>query len=72
MVCRVLNDDLVLRLGYESAARALTRKHMRPMDSTCRPIKSMVWVADAGIADDARLADWREQAIAFVGTLPPK
>jgi len=72
MVCGVLGRDLVLRLGDDGAARALARKHARPMDFTGRPLRSMVYVAPAGFKTEGRLRRWLEAALDHVETLPPK
>jgi TfoX/Sxy family transcriptional regulator of competence genes len=72
MTCGVLEDSLVLRLGRDGAARALERRHVRPMDFTGRALGTMVYVSAAGLWRDAELRSWLEQALAFVGSLPAK
>ena len=72
MVCGALNDLLVLRLGEQLAAEALNQAHVRPMDFTGRPMKSMVYVAAAGFKSDTSLKLWLEKALAFARTLPRK
>jgi hypothetical protein len=71
MCCGVLKDELMLRLGPEGADSALTRSHVREMDFTGRPLRSMVLVAQAGLEGDA-LAQWVQEAVAFADSLPPK
>jgi TfoX/Sxy family transcriptional regulator of competence genes len=71
MVCGIVRDELMLRLGPERAAAALERPHVRQMDITGRPLTGMVFVAPAGLGQ-ASLRSWVGQAIAFVRTLPPK
>jgi TfoX/Sxy family transcriptional regulator of competence genes len=71
MFCGVVNDELMLRLGPEGAQRALTRPHVRPMDFTGRPLKSMVFVDRDGLRGPA-LQRWVDTAAAFVRELPPK
>lgn len=71
MVCGILGDELMLRLGAEGAGRALERPHVRPMDFTGRPMAGMVFVAAAGLRG-AALRRWVDRAAAFVRTLPPK
>ena len=44
MCCGVLNDYLVVRVGPDRFADALSRPHARPMDFTGRPLKGMVYV----------------------------
>ncbi|MDJ0782770.1 MAG: TfoX/Sxy family protein [Desulfosarcinaceae bacterium] len=72
MVCGVYKEFLILRLGVDQAADALTQPHCRPFDITGRAMKGWVMVAPEGFADDRVLADWLAKAKAFVETLPPK
>ncbi|UCH73899.1 MAG: TfoX/Sxy family protein [Rhodospirillales bacterium] len=72
MCCGVAGDSLVLRLGNDGAAKALGEPHVRPMDFSGKPMKSMVYVGPDGIAAAADLARWLERAVAFVQTLPAK
>ena len=71
MCCGIVGEELMLRLGADGADSALERPHVRPMDFTGRPMTGMVFVAAAGLRGRA-LRGWVEQAVAFVGTLPPK
>ncbi|MBI1378092.1 MAG: RNA methyltransferase [Frankiales bacterium] len=71
MLCGVVSDDLMLRLGPEAAEHALERPHVRPMDFTGRPSRGMVYVAPAGLRGRA-LGAWLVKAEAFVRTLPPR
>ncbi len=72
MCCGVINDDLVLRLGEAGAADALTQPHVREMDFTGKPMKSMVYVSPSGYGSDEALRGWVKQAAAFVARLPKK
>ena len=72
MACGVLGTDLVLRLGEQGATAALERPHVRPMDFTGRPIRSMVFVAPAGVDSARALRRWVDRAINHAQTLPPK
>ena len=71
MFCGVLGDELMLRLGPDGAEQALARPHVRPMDFTGRPMKSMVLVGRDGLKGVA-LRRWVDTALAFAGELPPK
>lgn len=71
MVCGVVHDDLMLRLGPEGADAALDQPHVRPMDFTGRPMSSMVYIAPAGLGGEA-LVDWVHAAVAFADRLPAK
>jgi hypothetical protein len=68
----VLGEELIVRLGAEAAAKALTDPHVRVMDFTGRPMKGWVIVEPAATEDDAALAGWVERGVAFAGSLPPK
>ena len=72
MVCGIVGPDLMLRLGEGGADAALNRPHVRPMDFTGRPVRSMVYVAGEGIVADSALRRWIERAVEYVRALPPK
>lgn len=72
MFCGVVKTHLMLRLGEEGAAAALRQPHVRPMDFTGRPMKSMVYVEAGGVDADESLRAWMEAALRYVKTLPPK
>lgn len=65
MCCGVVKSDLMLRLGEEGAKAALEEPHTRPMDFTGKPMKSMVYVEEAGIASGRDLERWLLLAVAF-------
>ncbi len=67
----IVGSDLMLRLGGPATDAALRREHVRPMDFTGRPSKSMVFVEPAGLAGPA-LTEWVTQAAAFAAALPAK
>lgn len=71
MLCGIVQDALMLRLGPDGVPQALAEAHVRPMDFTGRPMKGMVLVDPPGLHDDA-LQRWIDQAAAFVRGLPPK
>jgi TfoX/Sxy family transcriptional regulator of competence genes len=72
MVCGVMGEELMLRLGPKLADAALDEPDTRPMDFTGRPMKSMLIVEPPGFATDDALTNWIERALAFSSTLPPK
>ena len=72
MACGIVGDTLMVRLGEEGAAEALKEKHVRDMDFTGRPMKSMIYVDPAGIRTDAALRAWIDRGAAFARTLPGK
>ena len=72
MLCGVIGDGLLVRLGPELGDAALDEPHTRVMDMTGRPMRSMIVVDPPGTATDAQLEAWLARARAFVETLPPK
>jgi TfoX/Sxy family transcriptional regulator of competence genes len=72
MFCGIVHDQLMVRLGSEEAEQALDRPHVRPMDFTGKPMRTMVYVAPQGIRTDADLEGWVECGLSYVETLPPK
>lgn len=71
MFCGVVKDTLMVRLGADGADRALARPHVRPMDFTGRPMKSMVFVEPGGLRG-AALRQWVDTAADYARSLPPK
>ena len=72
MAYGLLGTDLVLRLGEQGAAAALEQPHVRPMDFTGRPLRSMVFVASTGVDSARGLRRWVDRAVEYARTLPPK
>ena len=72
MCCGVTGKDLMLRLGEEKATTALKQRHVREMDFSGKPLKSMVYVSPAGYRAHADLKRWVGRAVEFVKSLPPK
>jgi TfoX/Sxy family transcriptional regulator of competence genes len=72
MCCGVLGDDLLIRVGAEASGTALADPAARPFDMGRGPSKGWVVIAADGTATDQALADWIQQALAFVATLPAK
>ena len=72
MIVGVLGDTLMARVGPSAYAAALARPQVREMDFTGRPLRGYVYVDSAALVSDQALADWVEQCLAFVATLPPK
>lgn len=72
MLCAVMGEWLMARVGPAAYADALRRPHTKPMDFTGRALTGFVYVTAAGVASDTDLAAWLERAIAFAGALPPR
>jgi TfoX/Sxy family transcriptional regulator of competence genes len=71
MIVGVMGDDLIVRVGADNKAAALTRDGVREFDFTGRPMKGFV-VVDGEFLDDEALASWLATAREFAGSLPPK
>lgn len=72
MACGVVHAELMLRLGPDGAARALTEPGTRPMDFTGRPLRGFVFVDAEAIRTESKLIAWVERSLAFAASLPPK
>jgi len=70
MICGVLKEDLVLRVGPEKYQAALARPHVRPMDFTGRPLKGFLFVGPAGCRTKKSLSNLITGAIEYISTLP--
>ena len=71
MVVGVIGDELMVRLGPDRTASALTTAHVREMDVTGRPARAMVFVGPQGLTG-RRLRAWILEAADYVRTLPPR
>jgi hypothetical protein len=69
MFVGVAGRELMVRLGETGADAALSRDHVREMDFTGRPMRSMVFVEPEGL-EGAALGDWISAAASFALSLP--
>jgi hypothetical protein len=72
MVCGVLGDRLIVRIGSEAYDAVLGEDHVESFDPTGRPMRGWVYVDGDGVAENADLSAWLDRAVEFVLTLPPK
>ena len=72
MAVGVSGRDLMVRVGADADAEALTRPGVRPFDMTGRPMAGWVLVDPDGYADASAFAAWVDQGVAFAVSLPPK
>jgi len=72
MACGVHGNDRIVRVGPDRYDEALAHPHARPFDLTGRPMKGWVWVARAGLEQDADLDAWIRRGVDFALSLPPK
>ena len=72
MCCGVVKDDLLVRVGPDRNAEALSLPNSRPMDFTGKPMKGFVYVNAKGWSDGRTLNKWIDMAVEFVTSLPRK
>lgn len=65
MCVGIINDDLMARIDPEVYEDALTRKGVREMDFTKKPMKGWIYVSPEGIDTDDELAEWIQLALDF-------
>ncbi len=72
MACGVIGDQLIVRLGTESGAKALMQPHTRPFDFSGKPMTGWIYVDPDGYQEDHDLTGWIRQGIEFARSLPMK
>lgn len=72
MCVGILQSDLMARVGPDQYVSALDQQGAREMDFTGRPMKGMVMVEAAAIAEENDLGAWVARCLAFTDTLPTK
>lgn len=72
MCCGIVGADLMVRVGPDAYAEALSRPHARPMDFTGRPLTGLVYVAASGLTSEAALWEWIGRGLVFTRSLPAK
>jgi len=63
---------LLLRVGPEGAAQALSRPHASQAEMRGRAMTGFIRVAPEGVRTTRQLAAWVRRAAGFAATLPPK
>ncbi|HVO68273.1 MAG TPA: TfoX/Sxy family protein [Syntrophales bacterium] len=72
MVCGIINEDLIVRVGVERYEASLKLPHTRKFDITGKPMKGWVMVSSQGYETDEDLFKWIQQGLHYVLSLPPK
>jgi hypothetical protein len=72
MVCGIIKDDLIVRVGADRYAETMKIPHTRKFDLTGRTLKGWVMILATALDSDEELNDWVQKAVSFVRTLPPK
>lgn len=58
MVCGIIGDDLIVRVGAAKYAEMLKLPHAGKFDITGRPMKGWIKVLSGGLDSDDDLNDW--------------
>ena len=72
MCVGVNGEELMVRVGADQYAEAMSRPHAREMDFTGKALKGFVYVAVEGTETDTDLEKWVALALGFIESLPPK
>jgi len=72
MVCGVLNDEIIVRVGSEKYKTYLTLPYTKMFELTGRPMKGWIVVEHEGHESDHDLARWVRIGVDFSLSLPPK
>jgi hypothetical protein len=68
----VTGEELLVRMGPDGRADALSEPGVREFDMTGRPMRNWVVVGPQRIAADDELAAWADRGVAFARSLPAK
>lgn len=72
MFVGVSGSTLMARVGKENYEDSLTRRHVREMDFTGKPMQGYVYVEPPGLQSDEQLNFWLLRCKQCVSALPPK
>ena len=72
MVCGIIRDNLIVRVGAANYNEALKMPHTKKFDLTGKALIGWVMVVSEALDSDEELNDWVQKAVNFVRTLPPK
>jgi TfoX/Sxy family transcriptional regulator of competence genes len=72
MAVGIRGDDLMVRVGPDAAADALSRPHARRSFMGEREMKGWILVGPEGVGGERELAEWVGRGLAFAGSLPSK
>jgi TfoX/Sxy family transcriptional regulator of competence genes len=72
MAVGVMERDLIVRVGPDAFADALTRTGARPFDFTGRPMTGWVYVAAQSVTHGRALDAWVRRGVEYAQSLPAK
>ena len=72
LACGVHKNNMIVRVGPEKHAWALTQPHTRPLDMTGHPMSGWIEVEPPGCVTEGDLKAWVELGLVFAMSLPGK
>lgn len=72
MLCGVVGEQLMARVGPSQYEQCLAKPYARAMDFTSRPMKGMIFIGQGGLKDSHSIQKWVECCLKFVRFLPSK
>ncbi|HEX6300917.1 MAG TPA: TfoX/Sxy family protein [Acidimicrobiia bacterium] len=72
MAVGVSGDELMVRVGKDAHADAISRRGARTFDMGARPMRGWVSVAAEGFSTEEDLAFWVARGVSHAESLPPK
>jgi len=72
MLCGVLGEEIILRLGPKAHEQAVTEPGTRAFSPTGRPMRGWIAVGAEALAEPSALAEWIDRAIQFTSGLDPR
>ena len=72
MVCGVLKDELVAKIGKEYHNKAMAQKHVRSFNFTGKPMVGIVYVGPGGLRTKKDLSKWVGLCRTQARARPPK
>ena len=72
MICGIIRDDLIVRVGATNYNAALKMPQTKKFDLTGKALTGWVMVLSTALDSDEALNCWVQKAVTFVRTLPPK
>lgn len=72
MLCCASKKGLMVRVGKEAEAKALTLPHARPCDGAGHKMPGFVMIDPEGLNRDSELVAGVKMALSYVSAMPPK